>query len=385
MRRKSFALLALLGGAVGCTSPGGWGGYGARMAQNPQSPPPHAAMYAGATPGAPPIAAAQPPSWSDKVLGALTTNPFVKAQSSVTQTSVASAPNPQYDPIALGFKSGPPNAKLYTSMAELADHGGNTEQARQLYQRALSVEANQIDALLGLARLEDREGNLDAALRTYQQAAAAHPNNPQALNDLALCFARKGQLPTSAQLLEQVVQLQPSKALYRNNLAKVLVELNAVDKAVACQTPLHGPAAANYNVGVLLMQRGRNEEAKARLTTASQIDPSLEAARTLMSELSAPTDTKVVQKAPPADAKPAAVPNAYQAYLAAQNGGSTPTAVQVQLPTTPAPQAQTAPGVYPSTSTTAVQPGMPTAPVAVPGAISPTRVGQAPAGLPPIR
>jgi tetratricopeptide (TPR) repeat protein len=189
------------------------------------------------------------------------------------------------DPISLGFASGEPSAQLYVSMAELSDKGGNTDQARELYQKAYSLEPDDLPALLGHARLEDRQGRLDDAIPIYQKAITAHPQNTTLLNDLAICYARKKQLQTSLNLLEQAVQLQPDKLIYRNNIAKVLTEMDRQEEALVHLAVVHPPAVAHYNLGFLLAQRGRMEEATQFLAQATAIDPEMHTARILHDQL----------------------------------------------------------------------------------------------------
>lgn len=199
------------------------------------------------------------------------------------------------DPIALGFASGPPNAELYLSMAKMSDLGGNTPHARSMYQRALTIDHENLEGMLALARLEDREGQLDAALHYYRQAVQTHPQSPKALNDLSLCFARRGQLNEALPPLEQAIRLQPAKPLYRNNIAKVLIELNQINGAVQHQSAVHPPAVAQYNVGVLLHQRERDAEAVQFLAAASQADPNFAAASTLLAQLTSNAQQPVAQ------------------------------------------------------------------------------------------
>jgi tetratricopeptide (TPR) repeat protein len=180
---------------------------------------------------------------------------------------------------------------MYLSMAEMSDRGGNVAYARSMYQRVLSMQPNHLEAQLGLARLEDREGQMDLALSYYQRAVATNPQSAKALNDLALCQARNGQFAESYNLLDQAVKLQPDKALYRNNIAKVLIEMNRVDEAMSHLSAAHPPAVAQYNMGVLLNQRGRKQEAIRFLTAATHIDPQLAEARKLLVELQGPAPT----------------------------------------------------------------------------------------------
>jgi Flp pilus assembly protein TadD len=178
-----------------------------------------------------------------------------------------------------------PTPDLMVSMAEMAHHGGNVDHARQLYQKAIAQEPKHLNALLGAARMEDREGRLEVAVMLYQRAAAAHPKNPTVLNDLGLCLARQGKLPAAERVLVQAVQLEPSKALYRNNLAKVEVELNRIDAACQHLAAVYPTPVVNYNIGVLLYERGRVAEAQRFLLTAAGMDPGLGAAQALLAEI----------------------------------------------------------------------------------------------------
>ncbi len=293
--RKHWILSCLLSASVvGCAT-GGFPGTGNQLAGQPNAQQLAAMQHGGM----------QPPqqSWTQKV-----TNVF-KGTGAKPAPPTPQSGNPQLDPIALGFASGPPNADLYISMAKMSDHGGNSAHARSMYHRALTMQPDHLDGMLALARLEDREGQLDAALHYYKQAVHYHPQSPKALNDLALCFARRNQVAEALPPLEQAIRLEPGKQLYRNNIAKVLIELNQLDGALQNLSAVHPPAVAQYNMGVLLHQRGRDQEAVSYLAAATQADPTLTAAQTLMAQLTsaapqfaqsaAPTTNQHVLPTPP--------------------------------------------------------------------------------------
>ena len=192
------------------------------------------------------------------------------------------------DPIALANNPGPPSPELYLSLAEMCEHGANAPHARNMYQKALAIDPRHRAAMLGLARLEDREGRLPQAIHVYQCAASAYPNDSRIVNDLALCHARNKELQLSAQLLEKAIRIQPEKKLYRNNIAKVLVEMNHIDAAFSHLSGVHAPAIAHYNMGVLLHQRGRNSESRQYLMSAMRLDPNFGPAQALIAQLGAP-------------------------------------------------------------------------------------------------
>ncbi|MCA9230345.1 MAG: tetratricopeptide repeat protein [Planctomycetales bacterium] len=336
----TWALLATVG-CAGANFPGP-----NRIAQQPQHP--QQTQLATTQP-----AASQPtPGFTQRMVAAIPGMPKAAPQQN---PNVVQPEQQKLDPISLGFASGPPNAALYLSMAQLSDQGGNTDHARSMYQRALSLEPSNLKALMGLARLEDREGRLNEALKVYQQALAAHPQNVQVLNDLALCHARAGQLPLSLQLLGHATTLQPQKALYRNNIAKVLIELNRVDEAAAHQAAVHPPAIAQYNMGVLLNDRGRKEEAIRFLTAATHIDPQLAEAKALLAQLSK-GHTRLVE-------------------------GGTSSPNDDILPTPMTPPAAVAGGAYPTTGAMAVAPVTQT----LPPETAQVPIGNSPVLLPPVR
>ena len=133
--------------------------------------------------------------------------------------------------------------------------------------------------------MEDRQANLPLAENLYQQAVTANPGHAGALNDLGLCLARQGKLEPSRQVLEQAVQLQPTKALYRNNAATVLVEMHQDQRALGHLAAVHGAADANYNLGQLLVQRGRAADAGPYFQAALQQNPNLQAAQVALDRL----------------------------------------------------------------------------------------------------
>lgn len=272
MKLQSLTSWALVVAVTGCAVPG-IPGVPYRMAGKPQGSTQIAKK-------APPAKAAGP-SWTEKFTAMI---PGSKSSAS-KKTMPSVTPDRSNDPISIGYPTGPPTAELFLSMAHLSDRGGNIDHARSMYRQALALQSDNLEALLGLARLEDREGRLGEALKLYQQAAAAHPQNAKALNDLGLCYARSGQFPASVRSLDQAVRLQPEKALYRNNIAKVLTQVDRVDEALAHLSKVHQPAIAQYNMGVLLEQRGKTVQAIHFLTAASHIDPQLQPAHALLAEL----------------------------------------------------------------------------------------------------
>ena len=214
-----------------------------------------------------------------------------------------SAPE-RHDQIALNTPTGPPTPQFFTAMAQMSERQGNIPQARRQFQQALSMWPNDVEVLRAAARMEDRQGQLPLAESLYQRAVATNPQHAGALNDLGLCLARQGKLQQSAQCIEQAIHLQPDKALYRNNAATVLVEMRQDQKALAHLSAVHGPAASNYNLGKLLVDRGRPHEALAYFQSAVELDPAMEPARAAIAQLHGTTVTPQSQIAVESESMP---------------------------------------------------------------------------------
>lgn len=333
MRNQCLATWMLIAASAGCAMPN-FPGMSPRTAQQA---PPQRQMAARPAP--------QNPSFTQKITGMIPGMPAPGAKPSYERKV-----NSKTDPIALDYPQGPPTVELYKSMAELSDQRGNTDHARSMYQRALSLQPNNLDALLGLARMEDRADRFEVAVSVYQQAMRMHPQNAKVLNDLALCHARKGQMEPSRQLLDRAIRLEPAKPLYRNNIAKVLIEMNRIDEAVTHLAAVHPPAIAQYNMGVLLAERGRKADAVGFLTAAVHIDAQLQPASAMLAQLQG------------------------ESAGIAKDDGILPTPMT-------APVASNGAGGYPSTGMTSNRP----LPMTFPAETAQVPVGNSPLTLPPVR
>lgn len=271
------------------------------------------------------------------------------------------------DPLSLSTPTGPPTPEFFIFAAQMCEHQGDIQQARSNFQRALSMWPGHVEVLRAAARMEDRLGNMPLAENLYSQAAKSNPQHAGALNDLGLCLARQGKLQPSVQVLEQAIQLQPTKALYRNNAATVLVEMHQDQRALAHLAAVHAPAEANYNLGQLLVERGRPTDAVPYFQAALQQNPGMQPAQDALAKLQgnrmAAAKPRPQTISVPVSATPTAPPATTSATAAAlptvtappvttaQVAAPAPAAAQLPVATQPAAPAQT-----PVAATTAAPP-----------------------------
>ena len=207
---------------------------------------------------------------------------------------------PAADPTDLDYVPDTIKPSLFLSAAALHEQQGQFEAAEKQYQKLLANEPTNRAGLIGLARLKHRQGNLEKSIEIYGIAAKHHGDDPVVLNDLGLCLARAGRSAEAITYLQNAIRLNPDSLMYRNNLAAILVESNRSQEAVSTLAKSYGPAVANYNVGYLLNQHGKSQEATAYFVEALEINPSLMPARQLLEQLAPQVGTLPQQHQPPA-------------------------------------------------------------------------------------
>ena len=272
---------------------------------------------ANQAPAAAPMTAQAPPTWQGvqpvqlpsseispfqhpiKYLGAsFSEMPIGKSKPSTHP--VMQPAQPRTDAISLSVPTGPPTPEFFIFAAQMCEKQGDLAQARQNLQRALSMWPGNADVLRAAARMEDRQSNLPLAENLYQQAVTSNPQNAAALNDLGLCLAREGKLEPSVQVLEQAIHLQPDKSLYRNNAATVLVEMRQDQRALGHLAAVHNAADANFNLGQLLVDRGRPADATTYFQTALQLNPGMQQAQDAIAKLGGQTNVAAQASVAPA-------------------------------------------------------------------------------------
>ena len=256
---------------------------------------------------------------------------------------------PHDDAISLNKPVGAPTPELLISMAQMSEKQGDIATSRRHYQQALAMWPGNVEVFRAAARMEDRLGDLRLAESLYQQAVAANPQHTGALNDLGLCLARQGKLDASVQVIEQAIQLQPEKALYRNNAATVLVEMRQDQRALGHLAAVHGAPDANYNLGQLLVQRGRATDATPYFQAAVQQNPQMQPAHVALAQLQGKSATNVTAVATTPTPPPAApiAPATPTAAPAAAPQAAPPIGPQFYYPTTARPPQFAAPGYVP--------------------------------------
>lgn len=108
------------------------------------------------------------------------------------------------------------------------------QQARQLFEQALGMDASNADAHHGIAIVADLQKDWASAEQHYKQALSGDPTNPSLLNDLGYSYLLQNRYHESQQYLSQAIQISPKHERAHLNLA--LLSLRRGNSSAARQT-----------------------------------------------------------------------------------------------------------------------------------------------------
>ncbi len=127
----------------------------------------------------------------------------------------------------------------------------------------------------GLAAL--KANNFEEALQQFTAAAEKDPAQPGVFQNLGLAFAKVKKYEESAAAYRKAIELKPDDAGLHAELASALADAGKFDESM---TPLQEAARLNpsvgaqgyYNLGVVLMNRGKSKEAVEAFSSAVRFD-----------------------------------------------------------------------------------------------------------------
>jgi Tfp pilus assembly protein PilF len=138
------------------------------------------------------------------------------------QKSIAAA-RPVAQPSKRGAQSSTRAAQASSLVAQgiTALEGGDAANAKNFFQRALSIDPKNVAAHTYLGALADRAGELEEAETHFAAAALAAPRSPQALNNYGAILFRRGRTEQSAAQFEASLKLDARQPSALVNLAQI--------------------------------------------------------------------------------------------------------------------------------------------------------------------
>jgi S1-C subfamily serine protease/Tfp pilus assembly protein PilF len=123
------------------------------------------------------------------------------------------------------------NPELYYSRGNLEDNKGHWDKAIELYNKALAVDSNYVDAYLGLAGDYYEKGRYDLEVSNYERAVSLNPGSPEAFYLLGTAYEDVGQYERSINAYEKALSLDPNHKDTLHDLSIVYLTVGKVEEA----------------------------------------------------------------------------------------------------------------------------------------------------------
>ncbi len=218
----------------------------------------------------------------------------------------------------MGLKLAPENASLHYNLGLAYKLKDQLDKAVPEFKEAIRLQPDLADAHYTLGILYWQRGEFDPATEEMRQALSAKPDYAEAHYTLGTIYKQQGKLPEAASELREAIRLQPDFGGAHTTLAGVLRQLGdaqgAADEAkagakiVASTNNLQAAkvatnsgkrllgagdlegaisqfrsainsepnfAAAHYQLGLALNQKGEKDNAAKEFQKAGELDPHL--------------------------------------------------------------------------------------------------------------
>ena len=179
--------------------------------------------------------------------------------------------------------------ELCLAAAQELDKKGFDNEAIPQYEKARDL-APQRAAFVArrLAVLYDRQGDAPRALKEYGRALQIDPRDADLLNDLGYFHYRRDDLAVAESWFRKALAINDQHRQATINLAQVAGRQGRNEECLRLFGQVLPPAQTQYNLAVLRIKAGHEDEARACLQRAVQIDPDLAKARTLLEGIQTP-------------------------------------------------------------------------------------------------
>jgi Flp pilus assembly protein TadD len=172
-----------------------------------------------------------------------------------------------------------PSPKLQLALAQFQEQRGFTVEARKSYEQVLAADGRATEAIVGLARLDQVAGRTADAEAGFQKAIQMDPQSGYALDALGQFYAEQKRWNEALPLLQRAQAAAPSDKTIRFHHAITLARVGKIDQAVPILIEAVGPAAAHYNIGLILHERGDLAGSEEQFLAAIVENPRLEQAQ----------------------------------------------------------------------------------------------------------
>lgn len=232
---------------------------------------------------------------------------FVSLCVVVLAQSLGCSQNPAYPSMTMADGSTAPrlNAATFFAHGHLLERQGNFQAAVERYRSAIRARPDFMTARNRLAIALNKLGKHAEASAEFRRAMAIRPGQAHLHNNLGFSLFLEEKFAEAEAACSKALAIRPSFTRAHMNRALALAKLERFDEAFA-EFSLSGTLAnAHFNLAVVLADAGRYADSMNEFEVAMRLDPSFEAARRQLYEVTALAAQNAPAAAEPSNLLPA--------------------------------------------------------------------------------
>jgi Flp pilus assembly protein TadD len=171
----------------------------------------------------------------------------------------------------------PKHSQALNNLGILLQTRSDPASAREAFEKAVQADPSHPAPFINLGNLLQHEGKFDQAEKLFRMAGRMAPNLPEPRFNLARLLEQTGRSQEAERLYRDIIENHPDHALAHNNLAnfqKDRQELEAAERHYRVALRADPRCLPAYlNLARLLLQLGRQSEARETAVQAQEISP----------------------------------------------------------------------------------------------------------------
>lgn len=171
------------------------------------------------------------------------------------------------DDFNMAVRLQPDRAESYSNRGNAYSAKGEHERAIKDYDKAIALNPTLTESYSNRGAAYAGKGEYDRAIEDYNKAIELNPNSAEAYSNRGAAFVRKGEHDRAIEDYDKAIGLKPDLAEAYTNRGNAFSAKGEIDRAIiehdrAIELNF---AEAYYNCGVVWLQRGEFEKARADL------------------------------------------------------------------------------------------------------------------------
>jgi tetratricopeptide (TPR) repeat protein len=122
-------------------------------------------------------------------------------------------------------------AKQYSILGRLYHDSGDSNKAKDYYQRALSINPSDRSANLGLVEIYKKEGDYKSTLEIFRRLLASFPDDINILSHYIESLMKTGDISTAESELKRLVELAPENVMAKKYLTNIYIQQDKKEEA----------------------------------------------------------------------------------------------------------------------------------------------------------